>query len=360
MSLSEAAAALGIPEALVARSAAARAEETGMSVDEILAAWAGGGSVPPPSSTPAPEPEDTPAEPDAADAVPEADADTPETASIPEPGLQPAAAVAATPSPVPTEVTAAEAANLPEVVTVPTAGIRERTNLRLPRWLFAVMLIIPVFALFALGGAATGVCGDATELTMDVITGEVVNCDGSEFTGSGAGGGSTDFIALGENIYLGNAVSGINCAGCHSADGSGGVGPALNGVLNTFGSCADHEEWVRIGSAGYQADGRTTYGDNNKPVQGGMPPHASLTDEQLASVASFERVRFGGGNVDEVLADCGLVTEDGNGSGTTVPGGEGSGSTVPGGEGSGSTVPGGEGSGSTVPPGETAAAGGIS
>lgn len=41
-----AAEALGIPEALVQRSAAARAAETGASVDEVLAAWAGGGDVP--------------------------------------------------------------------------------------------------------------------------------------------------------------------------------------------------------------------------------------------------------------------------------------------------------------------------
>ncbi len=40
-----AAAALGIPEAIVMRSAAARAAETEMSVDEVLAAWAGGGSI---------------------------------------------------------------------------------------------------------------------------------------------------------------------------------------------------------------------------------------------------------------------------------------------------------------------------
>lgn len=44
--LAAAAAALGVPEALVQRSAAARAAETGMTVDEVLAAWAGGGSAP--------------------------------------------------------------------------------------------------------------------------------------------------------------------------------------------------------------------------------------------------------------------------------------------------------------------------
>jgi hypothetical protein len=61
-----AAAALGVPEALVERSAAARAAETGMSVDEVLAAWAGGGEVPasapPPAEAPAAEEEAPPEE----------------------------------------------------------------------------------------------------------------------------------------------------------------------------------------------------------------------------------------------------------------------------------------------------------
>jgi cytochrome c oxidase cbb3-type subunit II len=52
-----AAAALGIPEAIVSRSAAARAEETGMTVDEVLAAWAGGGDIPPPAASAPVEPE---------------------------------------------------------------------------------------------------------------------------------------------------------------------------------------------------------------------------------------------------------------------------------------------------------------
>jgi len=47
--LAAAAAALGLPEVLVQRSAEARATETGASVDDLLAAWAGG--APPPEST---------------------------------------------------------------------------------------------------------------------------------------------------------------------------------------------------------------------------------------------------------------------------------------------------------------------
>ena len=53
-----AAAALGVPEAIVLRSAAARAADTGMSVDEVLSAWAGGELV----AAPAPSPRATPKE----------------------------------------------------------------------------------------------------------------------------------------------------------------------------------------------------------------------------------------------------------------------------------------------------------
>lgn len=60
--LSAAAAALGIPESLVQRSAAARAAETGSSTDEIIAAWAGGEAAP----APAPQAEEVP-EPATAD-----------------------------------------------------------------------------------------------------------------------------------------------------------------------------------------------------------------------------------------------------------------------------------------------------
>jgi hypothetical protein len=54
--LAAAAAALGTPEPLVQRSAEARAAATGVSVDEILSAWAGGAPAPAPAATPAPEP----------------------------------------------------------------------------------------------------------------------------------------------------------------------------------------------------------------------------------------------------------------------------------------------------------------
>ena len=63
--LAQAAAALNAPEAIVKRSAEARAKAGGISPDEVLAAWAGGGSVTaaaPVAPAPAPTPEAAPPE----------------------------------------------------------------------------------------------------------------------------------------------------------------------------------------------------------------------------------------------------------------------------------------------------------
>ena len=83
--VSAAAAAMNIPEDLVQRSAAARAAASGSSVDEVLAAWAGG--APAPASTPAPAAEPEP-EPEPAEETPEPEPAAPE----PEPVGAPAAA----------------------------------------------------------------------------------------------------------------------------------------------------------------------------------------------------------------------------------------------------------------------------
>ena len=91
-----AATALGIPEAIVMRSAAARAAETGMSVDEVLGAWAGGGSIdaptaPAPPEDAGPQPSEPVAEP-TPQAVPEVVIEVPAAATaIPEtPSPEPA------------------------------------------------------------------------------------------------------------------------------------------------------------------------------------------------------------------------------------------------------------------------------
>jgi hypothetical protein len=92
-----AAAALGLPEAIVQRSAAARAAETGMSVDDVLAAWAGGGDIPAPAA-PAEAPETEAAPPGAESESPAEEteaAPAPPPAAPAEPEPAPAAAVTA-------------------------------------------------------------------------------------------------------------------------------------------------------------------------------------------------------------------------------------------------------------------------
>jgi mono/diheme cytochrome c family protein len=173
-----------------------------------------------------------------------------------------------------------------------------------------MLLLIPLFGLLQLFGGTSNDCGEAGELLVDRVSGALVNCDGSPFEGRGTPGGSTDFIALGEQIYTGQVVAAANCQSCHGAQGQGGVGPALTTVRSTFSSCVDHIEWVGKGTQGFQNEGRSTYGDLNKPVggAGNMPSFAAaLTPEQIGAVAAFERVRFGGVAADEALGDCGLV-----------------------------------------------------
>jgi hypothetical protein len=190
------------------------------------------------------------------------------------------------------------------VVSVPTAGLKERTSTTIPQWLVAALLIVPVFGLLYLAsnGTADAACSETgVVLRVDRATGTLENCDGSEFTGrGGASGGGLEFIALGQELYA-------TCSGCHGVNGGGGVGPAFGGVNNTFSQCSDHIEWVRLGSAGFLAAGRNTYGDLGTNVGGGMPGFPNLSEEEIAAVIAFERIRFGGGAVDTELAACGLV-----------------------------------------------------
>ena len=85
--LAAAAAALGLPETLVQRSAEARAAETGASVDDILAQWAGGETAPAPAAEPEETVDEPATPPDGEDTVDAADEEpaTPEVAiEVPE------------------------------------------------------------------------------------------------------------------------------------------------------------------------------------------------------------------------------------------------------------------------------------
>jgi len=311
--LAGAAAAMGVPEALVKRSAEARARATGASVDEILAAWAGGGEAPTTASPGTADQGDArPQTPDQEDPRPQTPDASPEPepeTSSPEPELVGASGSTSrtvTAPPPPTEVSPKEALRYPVVVTVPTSGLTERIVPTLPKWLASMLLLIPLFGLLQLFGATSNDCGEAGELQVDRVTGALINCDGTPFEGRGTPGGGTDFIALGEQIYTGQLEGVTACQACHGGQGQGGVGPPLATVRATFSSCVDHVEWVGKGTQGFQNEGRSTYGDLAKPVGGAgtMPGFAAdLTPEQIGAIAAFERVRFGGVAAEEALAD---------------------------------------------------------
>ncbi len=326
--LAAAAQRLGAPEELVARSARARAAAQGVDVETILAAWAGGEATPTAAAAPSAP---APAEPEAAEAptaeAPTAEAPTAEapTAAAPSaPAPAPAAVPAATFAPVaampaPERVSEAEAADFDVVTTVPAVGIKERVVASMPGWLTALFVIVPLagftYLIAVSGGPA---CGDGGVLAVDRLTGQVVACDGSPVGGGATAGGVNpgEIIAMGQAVYA-------QCAACHGPGGGGGVGPALSGgaVLTTFSACADHRDWVSQGTQGFQAAGISTYGDTAKAVGGGgvMPGFAgSLSEEELNAVVFFERVQFGGEDVDTALADCGYAGEGGAGDGATA------------------------------------------
>ena len=311
--LARAAEAMGAPEVLVQRSAEARSAASGVPVEEILAAWAGGGSAPAASApTSAPTPAaPTPAAPTAPTSAPTAPATPPPvpiptapTPAIPTAAPVPSVPIVAAPPPTPSEVTLKEAVSFPVVVSVPTAHLTERTSSSLPRWLAVLFLVIPIIGLLYLAGnsARAGCVDGGVELAVDRLNSTVVNCDGSEFTGR-AEDTAGEFLVVGEAIFE-------TCAGCHGANGEGGVGPALATVLSTFSSCSDHIEWVTLATGGFLDAGIDTYGDLAKPVGGGGFMSAfgtSNTAEEIASVVAFERIRFGGADPDETLQECGLI-----------------------------------------------------
>jgi mono/diheme cytochrome c family protein len=277
--LEAAAAAKGMPAPLAKRSAQARATKEGTTLEAVLAEWAGvdptlvSSAPAAPSEAPA-APADAPAEP-----PPSAASDDVEVIEASAGGT---------------------AAELPDPEDAP---MRPRRS-GYPTWLAAAFVIIPLLAVTYILVSPNGPdCGTAGQLKVDPATGLAVNCDGSEF-----GGSSVDFFAQGAGIYA-------QCAACHGANGGGGVGPAFSGgaVLATFPACTDHVTWVALGTANFPDP---TYGATNKPVGGGglMPGYeGSLTEEQIASVALYERVAFGGQPLEEAEIDCGLIEDEGDG-----------------------------------------------
>ena len=109
-------------------------------------------------------------------------------------------------------------------------------------------------------------------------------------------------------LLRGREIYGDVCSTCHGSSGGGGVGPSLATVTATWPSCADQIRWVSIGSDGWRSQVGETYGATAKPLQGGMPAHADrFTPDEIAAVAAFERITYGGADRAETLAGCGLA-----------------------------------------------------
>ena len=288
---------LNAPVDLVQRSAEARAAASGTTVDAVLSSWAGGESVAsaaPPAEAPK---EETPVEEEVVEETPVEEEVVEET-------------------PVEEKVLAGTS-NAVYKVSKPvsyvneTMDIKTNADAKLPRWLNVSFVVIPVFILIGLISASnTQECGERGILDIDRKSQQSVNCDGSPFEGKGVAATNTiNYVALGQQVYSGGAA----CAGCHGAGGGGGVGPAFTGgaLYTTFPTCADHTKWIQLGSANWQSEVGPTYGAEDTVSIGGMPGfQGKLTEDELYAVVVFERVVFGGGNTEEVLADCGLLESD--------------------------------------------------
>lgn len=110
-----------------------------------------------------------------------------------------------------------------------------------------------------------------------------------------------------EPLRQGREVYGNKCAACHGAAGQGGVGPTLAGVTETWPSCTDQIRWITLGSEGWREQEGDSYGATAKPVLGGMPGHGeTLGAAEIAAVAAFERVTYGGAEEAATLAACGV------------------------------------------------------
>lgn len=163
--LAAAASTMNVPEALVERSAEARAKATGASVEEVLQAWAGGEAAP--ATAPA-----APSNEPAAEAEPAA-----EPAPEPEPAAAPPAAQPATPTPAPTPVAVMEADE--EQDPVDAVALRERAKaggrVGMGFGVLAAIFVMLFTAqwMLARAGATESETGDLT-FTFSVIGGSLI------------------------------------------------------------------------------------------------------------------------------------------------------------------------------------------
>jgi hypothetical protein len=239
--LAGAASALGIPEDLVARSAAARAAETGASVDDIITAWAGGESGPTIVASPA------------------ADTTT-ETAQPPPAGI------AQAPSEVPAAIVAPTAPIAPVTTTAPSGPYK-------PPVLIGAgdnpaKVVVAAIGLFVVV-AVVGLIGPSLPFSEP--------------------GSRTSAIAYTPDAERGQALyTNLGCASCHTqmirpVVADVGLGPvSLNDTNQILGARRFGPDLSDIGSR-MSAEEITTIVSGDTSAH---PPH-SLSTEDMSALVTY-------------------------------------------------------------------------
>jgi hypothetical protein len=124
----------------------------------------------------------------------------------------------------------------------------------------------------------------------------------------GLGACSSGPESLGDpNLDAGRETYGRICFSCHGGTGTGGSAPSLTSILETFPDCETQRQWVTLGSERWKEEVGPVYGAPGREITAIMPSfEAVLTAEEIQQVVSFERFRFGGGEIAAVLTDCEL------------------------------------------------------
>ena len=183
---------LNAPIDLVQRSAEARAQASGISVEDVLNSWAGGESI-------------------AASAAPAQK----EEAPVDETPVEEAPVEEAPVEEVPVEEVTEEVSVAASVVTKQikksisfvneTMSIKTNSETILPKWLNFSFIVIPLFILIGLiSSSNTQECGERGMLDVDRKSQQAVNCDGSPYEGRGSAATNTiNYIAIGQEVYAG-------------------------------------------------------------------------------------------------------------------------------------------------------------
>ena len=261
--LAAAAAALGAPEHLVERSAAARAAAEGVSVDDLLAAWAGG--APAPSSGTAPAPQPAPAAAPAAAAAP----------VMAAPAPAPAAAALA---PQPAPAAAAAVATAPRRDSAPVLEGRRFHPLR--TWTMLAALFLLALFITLIGPYQTG--GDYRHLVPDPSLDSPAEQGRAVYLNQGCGYCHTQLVRpVLADVGLGPATETFSDALGAAAFGSLRIGPDLAHVGGRAGRGESGEPMTVEQFAGLLARPEET-------MPGGRhPSYAYLSEAETAALAAY-------------------------------------------------------------------------